>query len=129
MIRLVAEIMPLALTRLSGTLCRSTANPNSSRSLATAVAERSQSPGGLSEGTLTISARKRVSASACSRTKAWIALSTGVIAFPPIEPSGVEPLDAHAVISRRHMRRQAAAQGLVIEVRVQVRQDRAAWAH
>src|SRR3984957_11659621 len=38
--------------------------------------------------------------------------------------SGVEALDAHSVISRRHMRRQLRAQGLVIEIGMQVREDR-----
>src|ERR1700691_508016 len=41
------------------------------------------------------------------------------------EPSGVEALDAHPVISRRHMRRQPRAQGFVIEIGMQVGEDRA----
>ena len=48
---------------------------------------------------------------------------------PQIDPSGVESLDAQPVKGRRHMRGQARAQSLVIEVGVQVGQDRAARAH
>src|SRR5579872_1260951 len=121
--------MPLALTSSSGTLCRSTSKPSPSRSLATTSADRAQSPGGLSDGIFTISPRKRVSASACSRTKSWIALSAGVIASPFFERHGLEVLDAHPVISRRHMWRQACPQGLVVEVGMQVGQDRAARTH
>jgi len=47
----------------------------------------------------------------------------------PRPMSGVEALDAHSVISRRHMRRQLRAQGLVIEIRMQVGEDRATRTH
>src|SRR5208337_739299 len=124
-IRLVAETMPFALTSASATLCRSTANPRPSSSLATVSAERSQSPGGLSEATLTISARKRASSSRCSRTKARIAFSTDMSS----SLSAGEALDAHPVIGRDDVRRQALQQRFVIEIGVKVGQDRPARAH
>ena len=61
----VAEIIPFARTTSAGTGWRSTLNPISVNSAATRSACGAQSPGGLSEGTLTSSARNRVSRSRC----------------------------------------------------------------
>src|SRR5262245_58994288 len=67
--RFVHEIIPFALTSASGTGWRSTLSPSPSRSSVARLACALQSPGGLSEGTLTSSARKAVSAASCSRMK------------------------------------------------------------
>src|SRR5205823_10152812 len=67
--RLVAEIMPLALVTSSGTAYCSTLKPSPSSSSAARLAWGAQSPGGLSEGTLTSSARNAVSAACFSRRK------------------------------------------------------------
>jgi hypothetical protein len=72
MIRLVQLIMPFFFVSSSGTGCRSTLKPASSRSLAAFSACARQSPGGLSEGVFTSSARKRVCASRLAARNAWI---------------------------------------------------------
>ncbi|MNX90346.1 hypothetical protein D3C86_1223920 [compost metagenome] len=76
--RLVALIMPAARTLSSGTLCASTWKPSPSSSALARLPWASQSPGGLSDGTLTSSARK---ASCCGRRASMVCVSVVSMGF------------------------------------------------
>ena len=66
--RFVQETMPWLRTRSSGTTCRSTSKPSAVSAFAVCSAWGAQSPGGLSEGTRTRSARN-ASISACQASR------------------------------------------------------------
>src|SRR3546814_13197780 len=92
--RLVAAIMPAAFTVAAGTRWRSTAKPRSSSSAAARSAWDWQSPGGLSDGTFTSSARNCTCAARAAVRRSRMMVSKSVIAiWSSLEKVGVEVLE------------------------------------